>query len=301
MPRFAIDHRLGRIVLPATDMDQALAKAQKLAPHSSGFHAMELPSVAAPARKMDQRRPRVDIDRRLVLVHSPAIGSFHLYTITAIGGIAKSPAERITLRDTPEEACRELGIPFAGFRAVNGMSGMRFRSAAEQVMAIWREAQRQIEKPDAKASSKTDTMKTPKKAAKPAEKKTKGDQVKKAPNKKAQKQASAKGGAEGRRLVERANATGRPDQRREPTKREGMSGLDAAAKVLEEAGVAMNAKDVFAVIQEQKLAPRMKGKTPAATLYAAMMTEANKKGMESRFVKKGPLFSFNARHQRAGS
>lgn len=66
--------------------------------------------------------------------------------------------------------------------------------------------------------------------------------------------------------------------------KEGMSGLDAAALVLREAKRAMNAKEIVAEIQERKLAPKLGGKTPHATIYAAMITEIAKSA-EPRFKR----------------
>ena len=62
-----------------------------------------------------------------------------------------------------------------------------------------------------------------------------------------------------------------------------VSGLDAAAKVLREAGRPMNFKD----ITEAALAAgwRTSGKTPAATLYAAAIREIAAKGKDARFRK----------------
>jgi hypothetical protein len=63
-----------------------------------------------------------------------------------------------------------------------------------------------------------------------------------------------------------------------------MSGLDAAAKVLTDAGEPMSAKAICdAAIEKGLWAP--KGKTPAATLYSAMFMEIKKKGDEARFTK----------------
>jgi hypothetical protein len=63
-----------------------------------------------------------------------------------------------------------------------------------------------------------------------------------------------------------------------------MSGLDAAAKVLAEAAEPLNAKQIV----EQAAAKgywSSTAATPWATIYAAMLIEARKKGAESRFVK----------------
>ena len=64
----------------------------------------------------------------------------------------------------------------------------------------------------------------------------------------------------------------------------GTSGLDAAAKVLGEMGEPMNCK----AIVERMLAKGLwhtKGKTPAATIYAAIIREIAKRGSQARFCK----------------
>jgi len=65
----------------------------------------------------------------------------------------------------------------------------------------------------------------------------------------------------------------------------GPSGLDLAAKVLAKAGKPLNAK----AIAERAIAAGWKtsGKTPHATLHAAMTREIEAKGDESRFRKAG--------------
>ncbi|MEI8195735.1 MAG: winged helix-turn-helix domain-containing protein [Phycisphaerae bacterium] len=63
-----------------------------------------------------------------------------------------------------------------------------------------------------------------------------------------------------------------------------MSGLDAAAKVLAEAEMPLNTK----MIVERAFSKgywTSGGKTPAATIYSAMLREINAKGAESRFKK----------------
>lgn len=63
-----------------------------------------------------------------------------------------------------------------------------------------------------------------------------------------------------------------------------MSGLDAAAKVLGDAGAPLNAKEILERIQAESLW-KTNGKTPQATLYAAMLREIQKKGKDARFKK----------------
>ena len=63
-----------------------------------------------------------------------------------------------------------------------------------------------------------------------------------------------------------------------------LSGLDAAAKVLAEAGKPMNCKAVV----EKMLADglwKTGGKTPSATIYAAILREVRAKGKDARFRK----------------
>jgi len=63
-----------------------------------------------------------------------------------------------------------------------------------------------------------------------------------------------------------------------------MSGLDAAAKVLADAGEPLNSKTIVERAIEKGLW-KTGGKTPAATVYAAMLREIQKKGDASRFAK----------------
>jgi len=64
-----------------------------------------------------------------------------------------------------------------------------------------------------------------------------------------------------------------------------LSALDAAAQVLAKAKDPMNAKALIETMAEQKLWTTPGGKTPHATLYAAMLREINEKGKEARFKK----------------
>jgi hypothetical protein len=63
-----------------------------------------------------------------------------------------------------------------------------------------------------------------------------------------------------------------------------LSGLDAAAKVLAEAGEPLRSKQIV----ETMLAKgywTTNGKTPAATIYASMLREIQTKGKDARFKK----------------
>lgn len=63
-----------------------------------------------------------------------------------------------------------------------------------------------------------------------------------------------------------------------------LSGLDAAAIVLREANAPLNAQDLVGLMLERGLW-KTEGKTPAATIYAAMIREIRSKGSASRFLK----------------
>ena len=63
-----------------------------------------------------------------------------------------------------------------------------------------------------------------------------------------------------------------------------MSGLDAAAKVLADAGEPLNCKTIVERAVEKGYW-KSGGKTPSSTVYAAILREIQKKGDASRFVK----------------
>lgn len=69
-------------------------------------------------------------------------------------------------------------------------------------------------------------------------------------------------------------------------KRTGMSGLDAAAKVLADAGKPLTAGEMVKAMLSKGLW-KTGGKTPQATIYAAILREITKKGSASRFRKTG--------------
>ena len=63
------------------------------------------------------------------------------------------------------------------------------------------------------------------------------------------------------------------------------SALDAAAQVLKKAGKPMRSQELIAAMSEQGLWKSPGGKTPHATLYAAMLREIANKGTKARFKK----------------
>jgi hypothetical protein len=64
-----------------------------------------------------------------------------------------------------------------------------------------------------------------------------------------------------------------------------LSALDAAAKVLAEMGQAMTCQEMIAAMAEKSYWASPGGKTPAATLYSAILREITTKGEASRFQK----------------
>ncbi|NLW83945.1 MAG: hypothetical protein GXY41_06020 [Phycisphaerae bacterium] len=73
-----------------------------------------------------------------------------------------------------------------------------------------------------------------------------------------------------------------------PFRAKPLSALDAAAKVLAEAKVPLNCKQMIdAMTAEGYWKPSQGGKTPANTLHAAIGTEIKKKGDAARFEKVG--------------
>jgi hypothetical protein len=75
-----------------------------------------------------------------------------------------------------------------------------------------------------------------------------------------------------------------PKAKRAAKKRDGMSGLDAAAKVLAEAGKPMNCKAMVETMLAKGLW-KTDGRTPQATIYAAIIREIATKGKDARFKK----------------
>ncbi|MGE0481261.1 MAG: winged helix-turn-helix domain-containing protein [Phycisphaerae bacterium] len=79
-----------------------------------------------------------------------------------------------------------------------------------------------------------------------------------------------------------AKRTSQPATAGKPKRR---SALDAAAEVLRKSSQPMRAQELIAAMAEQGLWTSPNGKTPHATLYAAMLREINDKGKDARFRK----------------
>ncbi len=74
-----------------------------------------------------------------------------------------------------------------------------------------------------------------------------------------------------------------------PTKVDGkLSQLDAAVKVLGDSKEPMNTKQIVEAMAAKALWTSPGGKTPAATLYSAIVREIKAKGADARFKKAGP-------------
>lgn len=85
------------------------------------------------------------------------------------------------------------------------------------------------------------------------------------------------------KATKQASKTKRTRTPKEP-KEKHLSGLDAAAKVLEETGTPMNVKEIAGVALTKGYW-KPAGRTPAATLAAALIREIAQKGGASRFRK----------------
>lgn len=70
-----------------------------------------------------------------------------------------------------------------------------------------------------------------------------------------------------------------------PAKPKKTSALDAAARVLAEAGTPMTCPELIEAMAAKNLWKSPGGKTPAATLYAAIAREIKVKGNDARFMK----------------
>jgi hypothetical protein len=64
-----------------------------------------------------------------------------------------------------------------------------------------------------------------------------------------------------------------------------LSALDAAAKVLQEAGQAMNCQEMIQAMAAKGYWTSPAGQTPSATLYSAILRELKTKGGQARFHK----------------
>jgi len=107
---------------------------------------------------------------------------------------------------------------------------------------------------------------------------------KKAPAKKPTRANTAATAAKGKaKATTKATPASNATRANDAAKPKRVSGLDLAAKILAEAKEPLQAK----AIAKRAIAAGWKtnGKTPHATLYAAMIREIAKKGEDARFIK----------------
>jgi HB1, ASXL, restriction endonuclease HTH domain len=76
-----------------------------------------------------------------------------------------------------------------------------------------------------------------------------------------------------------------PKAKKKATQDKKLSALDAAAKVLQESGQPMNCQEMIQAMAAKGYWSSPAGKTPAATLYAAIAREIKIKGKDARFTK----------------
>jgi hypothetical protein len=84
---------------------------------------------------------------------------------------------------------------------------------------------------------------------------------------------------------EKAAKTPKTPKTPNPVKPKRVSALDAAAQVLAASEVPMRAKEMIAAMEAKGLWKSPGGKTPEATLYAAIIREIAAKGTAARFKK----------------
>jgi len=117
--------------------------------------------------------------------------------------------------------------------------------------------------------------------------------AKAASSKKASKAAQVTPAPEAVATIEQATTKGAKKARAAKPKR--VSALDAAAQVLQAEGKPMQCQAMIEAMAAKGLWSSPNGKTPAATLYAAILREIGKKAGQARFKKvdRGQ-FEFNA-------
>ncbi len=96
--------------------------------------------------------------------------------------------------------------------------------------------------------------------------------------KKATKKAPAKKAAKTKKAAKEPKAKKEPKPKKP-------SALDAAAKVLGEAGAPLNSQEMIKAMADKGYWTSPGGQTPQATLYSAILREINVKGKDARFKK----------------
>ena len=85
--------------------------------------------------------------------------------------------------------------------------------------------------------------------------------------------------------IEMAATTPTPSPERSVSPANKLSALDAAAKVLAETGQAMSCAELIAAMAAKGYWSSPRGRTPAGTLYSAILRELQSKGEKARFCK----------------
>jgi len=99
---------------------------------------------------------------------------------------------------------------------------------------------------------------------------------------KKKKAAKKNGTAQAKKSTGKKASTPKATKQAKPKR---VSAIDAAAQVLQKRGEPMNARNLIAALTKQGLWTSPNGKTPHATLYAAMLREISAKGGKARFKK----------------
>ena len=98
----------------------------------------------------------------------------------------------------------------------------------------------------------------------------------------------SKSSKKGGKPAKSTKSAAKPRSERKPAadaKPKRLSALDAAAAVLKKAGAPMRSQDMITAMAEQGLWTSPNGKTPHATLYAAILREIGAKAKDARFRK----------------
>jgi HB1, ASXL, restriction endonuclease HTH domain len=91
--------------------------------------------------------------------------------------------------------------------------------------------------------------------------------------------------AKGTRSAAGAASKGTSRKAQAEAKTKKVSALDAAARVLQEEGKALNCQEMIDVMGAKGYWKSPGGQTPASTLYSAILRETKVKGAEARFKK----------------
>lgn len=162
-------------------------------------------------------------------------------------------------------------------------------SAKEQAKIEAKEKARQRgtgAKPSEPIAAESVTTKPAGKQKKESEVTVKNDHPKKTATAKSGKQKASAEGAKSKPAAKQKQAAAPKAKKtaKDPGEKK-LSALDAAHEVLKHRTKPMSAKELIEVMAEKKLWSSPGGKTPDATLAAALVREINTKGKDSRFTK----------------